>query len=124
MMPVALDGFCPVQLVERATWTPGNKLWGARHRGRIYLFAGPEEQRRFLADPDRFAPVSSGNDVVLATDQGRTVPGGREHGVYYGGRVYLFADEASLQRFGSNPNFYAQQTTQAMRVDGPGRQVR
>jgi YHS domain-containing protein len=122
--PLALDGFCPVQLVERATWTPGNKAWGARHRGRIYLFAGPEEQRRFLADPDRFAPVNSGNDLVLTVEKNRAVPGTREHGVYFGGRVYLFADETSLQKFGSNPNFYAQQAVQAMRTDGPGGQMR
>ena len=63
--PFGLDGFCPVQLVENSRWQPGKKTWGVIHRGRTYLFAGPEEQRRFLADPDRYAPVSSGDDVVL-----------------------------------------------------------
>ena len=47
--PLGLDGFCPVQLTEKGVWSQGNRRWGAIHRGRTYLFAGPEEQRRFLA---------------------------------------------------------------------------
>ena len=117
---VGLEGFCPVQLAEKAAWTPGDRQWGARHRSRIYLFAGPEEQRRFMADPDRYAPVLSGHDIVLAVEQRQTVPGFRAHGVTYGGRVYLFADENSLQKFSTNPKFYAERALQAMRSDAGG----
>jgi protein disulfide-isomerase len=123
--PIGLDGFCPVQLAEKKVWSPGNRRWGAIHRGRTYLFVGPEEQRQFLADPDRYAPVNSGDDVVLAMEQGRSVPGSRSHGLSYGGRVYLFADEATLEKFGKNPRFYAERALQAMRSQMPdGGQVR
>ena len=95
---------------------------GAIHRGRTYLFAGPEEQRRFFTDPDRYAPVVSGNDVVLATEQGQAVPGTREHGVFYENRVYLFSSEASLDRFARNPGAYASQALEALRSGAyPGR---
>jgi protein disulfide-isomerase len=110
--PIGLDGFCPVQLAEKSVWSPGNRRWGAIHRGRTYLFAGADEQRRFLADPDRYAPVNSGDDVVLTLEQNRSVPGTRIHGVSYGGRVYLFADEASLDKFSKNPKYYAERATQ------------
>jgi protein disulfide-isomerase len=112
---LALDGYCPVQLVENDRWQKGNKAWGMIHRGRLYLFAGPEEQRRFQADPDRYAPVSSGNDVVLALELGRTVPGFREHCAKFDGHVYLFASEATLKKFESNPPFYAERAWQAIR---------
>jgi YHS domain-containing protein/thiol-disulfide isomerase/thioredoxin len=112
---LALDGYCPVQLVDNDRWQKGNKAWGIIHRGRIYLFAGTDEQRRFQADPDRYAPVSSGNDVVLAVDQGRAVPGFREHGAKFDGHVYLFTSEATLKKFESNPPFYAERAMQSPR---------
>ena len=95
-----------MQLVENSRWQPGKKAWGAIHRGRTYLFAGPEEQRRFLANPDRYAPVSSGDDVVLLLEQGRSVSGYREHGLQFDGHVYLFAGEGTLEKFRSNPRYY------------------
>lgn len=113
--PLALDGYCTVQLKEHKRWVTGDRRWGAIHRGRTYLFTGPEEQKKFLESPDAFAPVISGNDPVVALDQGQAVPGKREHGVFYENRVYLFADESSLQRFYQNPNRYAAEVIQAMR---------
>ena len=99
--PVGLDGYCAVSLAENRRWVPGDRRWGAIHRGRTYLFAGPGEQRRFLADPDRYAPLFSGNDIVLAADLGQVVPGMRQHGVFLlpSGRVLLFASEETLAKF-------------------------
>lgn len=113
--PFGLDGFCPVQLTEKAVWSPGSRRWGAVHRGRTYLFIGPEEQRRFLADPDRYAPINSGDDVVLALEEGRSVSGNRAHGVFFSGRVYLFAEERTLAKFSQNPKYYAERAMVAVR---------
>lgn len=52
----------------------------------IRKHAGPAQQQRFLADPDRYAPVISGNDAVMTVDYGQTVPGHREHGTFFGNR--------------------------------------
>ncbi len=115
--PLALDGYCPVQLVEKQAWTRGDARWGAIHEGRTYLFVGPDQQRRFFADPDRYAPVHGGNDVVLAVEKKQVVAGRRQHGVYYVGRVYLFRDEASLAKFTKNPRYYVEQSAAA--ASGP-----
>ncbi len=112
-----LDGFCPVQLADNARWQPGKKAWGIVHRGRTYLFAGPEELRQFRTDPDRYAPISSGNDIVIALEQNRVILGAREHGVQYNGHVFLFAEESSLEKFRSNPRYYADRALQAMQTD-------
>ena len=112
----ALDGFCPVSLCEKQQWVPGNRQWGANHRGRIYLFAGPEEQRRFLSNPDRYAPVASGNDIVLAAEQGQAVPGMRQYGFFCGGQVYLFSSQATMQKFASNPSVYTRQVAETYRA--------
>jgi thioredoxin-like negative regulator of GroEL len=42
--PAALDGNCPVTLMERRQWATGNRAWGAIHRGRTYLFVGLDEK--------------------------------------------------------------------------------
>ena len=113
--PLALDGFSAVTLVEQKKWTLGDARWGAIHHGRTYLFCAEDEQKRFLASPDRYSPVLAGSDPVLALDEGRTVDGDRRYGLFYENRVYLFHDEASLERFSQHPNRYAGDMLQVLR---------
>jgi thiol-disulfide isomerase/thioredoxin len=127
--PLGLDGFCPVTLIERhhATpsdphcWVQGDPRWGVVHRGTVYLFAGPEEQKRFLADPDRFSPALSGNDPIIAFDQGRLVQGTRQFGTFYGDRVYLFSSAENLAKFAQKSDIaqhYADDVRQAEASSG------
>jgi len=111
----ALDGYCPVTLVHNRHWTPGDKQWGAVHENRIYLFAGPEQQRQFLANPGSFAPLLSGYDPVRYAETGQLVPGKREFGLYVDspGPIALFADEPALERFQANADFYLSRIRQA-----------
>ncbi|MBI3837775.1 MAG: thioredoxin family protein [Planctomycetia bacterium] len=110
---LGLDGYCPITLGDRQQWTLGDTHWGVVHRGRTYLFIGPEEQKKFLANPDLYAPVLSGNDPVIALDQRAVAAGRREFGISFEHRVYLFADESSRQRFEQNPKRYANEVMQA-----------
>jgi YHS domain-containing protein len=49
----------------------------------------------------------------------------REHGVFFGGRVYLFSSEASLEKFSRNPEAYANQALEALRTsEYPGGTLR
>jgi YHS domain-containing protein len=109
----ALEGHCPVHLLEQSAWVAGDERWGANHRDKTYLFVSQSCQQKFMADPDRYAPVLSGNDPVALVDRGESVPGRREHGCYFGvepnRRVVLFANEASYQTFSRNPQRYAGQ---------------
>ena len=113
--PLGLDGYCPVALVDRTKWVKGDPAYGAFHRGRTYLFTSAVEQQQFLANPDRFTPALSGWDLVRYAETGELVEGKREHGVFYRDRIYLFGDEASLQRFGARPDYYVAVLDQAMR---------
>jgi protein disulfide-isomerase len=113
--PLGLEGYCPVTLVEKQSWKEGDVRFGAIHHGRTYLFASQAEQQRFLANPDAFSPVMSGDDPVLALDENKSVPGKRKHGVFYSNRIYLFSSEATLTAFSKNPGRYAPEITQARR---------
>ncbi|MFM9197454.1 MAG: thioredoxin family protein [Planctomycetia bacterium] len=105
-MPVGLEGYCPVTLAERGAWVEGRAQWGVRHRGRTYLFASAEQQRAFLADPDRYTPMLSGDDPVLAVDAGKSTPGQRRYGVTYQSRTYLFSSPETRDAFAANPQRY------------------
>lgn len=105
-MPLGMEGFCPVTLVEKGAWVEGRAQWGVRHRGRTYLFAGESQQRAFLADPDRYAPALSGDDPVLAFDSGKSVPGQRRFGVTYESRIYLFSTPETRTAFSADPQRY------------------
>jgi YHS domain-containing protein len=104
---IGLDGFCPVRLMDKKCWKLGDRRWGATYRGHTYLFAGPEEQKRFLSNPAFYSPVNSGNDVVLELHEGKAIAGQRRHGVFYENQVYLFASETSLETFSKRADYYA-----------------
>jgi len=117
-MPVGLDGFCPVTLIDKGVWAEGRAQWGVRHRGRTYLFTGPSEQQAFLAAPDRYAPGLSGDDPVLALDSGRQVPGQRRYGVTYQSRMYLFSSPDTRATFAADPQRYTTRVTIAEQTTG------
>lgn len=103
---VALDGFCAVALVDRRIWQKGDAKFVAVLGGRTYQFASEAALKAFVANADRYTPALDGNDPVLAVDQGLTVPGRREHGAFYNGRIYLFSTEQTFQQFDAAPERY------------------
>jgi len=118
-MPLGLEGYCPVTLADRGVWTEGRAQWGVRHRGRTYLFAGPEQQQAFLAAPDRYAPALSGDDPVVVVDQRRSTPGRRAYGVTYQSRMYLFSSPETRAQFAANPERYTAPVMLAERAAPP-----
>ncbi len=102
-----LDGFCPVELIQNERWVVGDARYAVVHRGRTYYLAGPEQQRRFVANPERYVPALSGLDPVASVDEGRPVAGQTEHCVVYDGRLYMFATPENLARFRQDPKRYA-----------------
>ena len=104
--PVALDGFCPVELVSAEQWTPGDPRFTAVHGGRTYLLAGTAQRQRFLADPQRYTPRYSGHDPVVVVDGRRHVGGDTDYCVIYEGRLYMFSSSVTLERFRKHPERY------------------
>lgn len=110
----ALDGFCPVAVMDEDRWATGDSRWGARHRGRVYLFHSAASQQRFLSDPERYSPALAGFDPVLFAEQGQFIEGKREHGLRFENQMFLFQSEASLARFEQNPDQYSGYVRQAV----------
>ncbi len=111
--PAAIDGFCPVTILESKRWHKGNVRYGAVHRNRTYLFASEEAQKRFLADPLRYAPVLSGCDPVVFAETNQLIDGNHNIGLLIGGKTYFFTSEETLQRFKLSPQAYIARVNQA-----------
>ena len=115
---LGLSGYCSVSLSDLnnggAQWVKGDPQFGIIHRGRLYLFAGQHQLDIFKKYPERLAPVISGYDPVIFTDQRKLVDGIRELGVSYKGQVYLFNSKHSLQQFWTAPDRYANHAGAAM----------
>lgn len=105
--PVALGGYCPVELMSGGRWLMGDLRWTVVYQGHIYRMSGPTQRQQFLADPESFAPVYSGNDPVLAVDQNRMVPGQTTYCATYNNRLYMFSNAGTQAQFNQNPQQYA-----------------
>ena len=107
MPPVAMDGYCPVDLMRNGRWTPGDLRYTVVHDGRMYRLSGSAEWQEFQANPNAFTPAYAGNDSVLSTDQQRLVPGQLLYCATYNGRLYMFSSAATQAQFNENPRRYA-----------------
>jgi hypothetical protein len=103
---VGLNGYCPVELARSGRWVLGDLRWTVVHQGCIYRLAGAAQRQQFLADPDRFAPVNSGNDIVLQVEKNRAVPGQAAHCAIYNNRLYMFSNADTRLEFNKHPERY------------------
>ena len=103
----ALDGYCPVCLVDSTQWVAGKPEFGVTYDGVNYLFPGAEQMAKFQAAPTNYAPVLGGGDVVAFAQTGRRVPGLTRYGSKYEGRFFFFTNESNKQTFMADPARYA-----------------
>ena len=106
VVPVGLDGYCPVELVRHEEWIDGKPQFAVEHEGRTYLMSGPQQQRLFRANPERYSPVLAGRDLVLAVNSGDLVPGRTEMCAIYDGRLFMFSSKATLDAFNESPELF------------------
>ncbi|MCE5302925.1 MAG: hypothetical protein LLF97_07435 [Planctomycetaceae bacterium] len=106
--PVALNGYCPVELIRNGVWKQGDLRWTVVHNGYIYRLSGPEQRAAFLADPSAFIPACGGNDPVLAAERNLRTPGQTTCCALYEGRLYMFSNAATQTQFNREPSRYAE----------------
>lgn len=102
-----LEGFSPVTLVEENRWVRGDENISAEFEEALYYFASEGEKEQFLQNPRYYALVSSGQDVVALAESNQKVEGNRRFGVRFDDRNFVFSTAENLQKFRSNPEFYA-----------------
>ncbi|QDV67852.1 YHS domain protein [Rosistilla carotiformis] len=105
--PLAMDGYCPVAILDESRWVSGDKQFGAIHLGKLYLFGSAQSQAKFLADPEKYTPALGGMDVVKFFENQEQVEGNREFGLHHQGQLFFFTSEDSLKRFFQSPESYS-----------------
>jgi len=104
--PVALNGYCPVCVINMKKWVRGNPAIQASFDGRTYYFPGEEQKQTFLADPEKFAPVLGGDCAVCLADMNQRSPGSVHHAAISGGRLFLFPNAGMKEKFRADPGRY------------------
>lgn len=102
----ALDGDCVVCLKDAGKRVAGLPKFSATHDGRLYLFPDEGAQKKFLADPKKYATVDvamGGNCPVCAKMMKKEMPGKAEFASVYKGMRYLFPSAKERTMFDADP---------------------
>lgn len=104
--PLALDGYCPVCMIDRAEMVKGKSTETAIHNGRKFQFASAEHKKRFLESPAKYLPGANGDCIVSLVDGGKRVAGDTKFPAMFADKVYFLADKQSRDKFLKDPEAY------------------
>ncbi len=105
--PLALEGYCPVSILEMRKWVKGDPAHQSVYDGRTYRFANAQGKQMFDANAAKYIPALGGDCVVALVEMNRRVPGNIRHASIHEGRLYLFSDADGHKMFQANPAKYA-----------------
>ena len=98
-----LRGYCPVAMQNREL-VPANVEFASTHEGFTYYFSSAKAKASFDSNPQEYAPVLGGTDVLVLKRDGQKVAG--NYFVNYQGRPYWFATRENRSEFLSHPQDY------------------
>jgi YHS domain-containing protein len=104
---VALEGYCPVCVVDAGKWVRGDALHQVTYDGQTYYFPSDEQRQMFLADPAKYVPALGGDCTVCYAKMQKRVPGNIRHAARHDGRLYLFPSDDEKRAFLANPAEFA-----------------
>lgn len=103
----AMDGYCPVCIMEMGKWEMGSPEHEAVYDGQSYRFPTAGVMTKFQANPAKYVPALGGDCTVCLAKGGKRMPGSLKHAAIYQGRMYLFPSEREKQMFRQTPQEFA-----------------
>ncbi len=115
--PLAMQGYCPVAVIDNDQWLPGQLEFGLIHLGQLYLFSSADAMETFRTTPEKYTPVLNGMDVVLFFEERRLVEGSREWGLKDPefNRMFFFANEETFNHFYQSHSRYTRSAIEVTR---------
>ena len=101
-----LKGFCPVALRDDRDLKNALPEHHTTFKGRTYYFSSADSKAAFDENPQHYAPIASGQDVVLNKEK-VTKEGSLDHAVWFKDRLYLFTSQKTLEQFVATPKEFA-----------------
>jgi YHS domain-containing protein len=105
--PLALEGYCPVTVLQVRKWVKGDPAVRAVYDGRTYVFANEQGKKMFEANPAKYVPALGGDCVVALVKMGKRVPGDIRNAAIHDGRLFLFSSAEARKMFLADPATYA-----------------
>lgn len=103
----ALQGYCPVCVIEMKKWMRGNPSIQAQYDGKTYFFPGEDQRQKFLANPAKYAPALGGDCAVCLVNMNKKMPGSVQHTALHNNRLFMFPNAEIKQKFMADPDKYA-----------------
>ncbi|WP_144058811.1 hypothetical protein [Rhodopirellula sp. SWK7] len=103
---VAIQGYCPVCVIEMKKWVKGDSQFAVQQDGKTYLFPSEERKQMFLKNPMKYTPALGGDCVVALVEMNKRVPGALQHVAMPNDRLYLFANAKAKEMFNGNSDKY------------------
>lgn len=107
MASVAMDGYCPVCVIELKKWEKGNPAIKSVYDGVAYLFPSDAVRAKFDANPEKYVPALNGDCIVCYEMAGKRIAGSVQHPVLYNNRLYLFPSDKEKDMFKADAATYA-----------------
>lgn len=104
--PIAMEGFCPVCIIEMRKWVKGSPKYAVNLDGKQYHFPGEEQRQVFLKSVAKYTPALSGDCVVCFAEGGARTPGSVYFSAIHKDRLYLFPSQNEKDKFMANPAKY------------------
>ncbi len=104
---VALEGYCPVCIINMKQWVKGSPQHHANFDGKTYHFPSEETKSALLSDPAKYVPAMNGDCTVCYIKMGKRMPGSIYHSAYHKNRLFLFPGEDQKAMFVADPAAYA-----------------
>ncbi|QDT66151.1 hypothetical protein [Calycomorphotria hydatis] len=97
------QGFCPVELRDNRNLIDALPEFVSVYQARTYEFSSAAAKARFEANPERYAPINGGHDVVLTAAGELDTEGSLRNAVWYKDRLYMFRTNQTLNEFNQEP---------------------
>ena len=102
-----LKGFCPVAIRDERRLVPAVDEFSCEHQGQAYRFSTAEALEKFQANPETYAPIAGGLDVVAVRNGAAVANGSLDFAVWYRHRLHLFSGAETLAAFRAAPRTFA-----------------
>jgi len=101
---LALEGYCPVCVIDHQEWVAGDPKHSATYDGAMYFFPSDEPRRIFVSNPAKYVPALGGDCIVCYENGGKRVPGNVRRASLHQGRLFLFPGEDERAAFKQAPH--------------------
>ena len=104
---LAMEGYCPVCIIEMQKWVRGKHDHQTTYDGKTYYFPSEKQKKMFLADPAKYVPALGGDCTVCLAKMGKRVPGNIRNAAFYEHRLFLFPSADQMKEFQAHSKKYA-----------------